>query len=253
MNPLELAAAFVEDSQQIQSFESLIWKFHLTLERLGFRYYACGSHVDPLHADRALMLLNYPREWVQTYSERQLHRIDPVFLRAEHAFQPFHWKTEDFLRNASRAQQTMLREAHRFGLSQGFTIPVHAPAHAGRLRGSCTLIPDAAAISSHHYLGAQLIASALFAHAVRLKRLNPVPPRVPALTPRQLQCLQLLANGNKEPRIAQHLGLSINTVHRHLEEARLRLNVDSRAQLLLQACLRTLISTTQPKCAPMNH
>ena len=111
MNPLELAAVFAEDSQQIQSFESLIWKFQLTLERLGFRYYACGSHVDPLHADRALMLLNYPSEWVQTYSERQLHRIDPVFLHAEHTFQPFHWRTDDFLRNASRARVAASRDA----------------------------------------------------------------------------------------------------------------------------------------------
>jgi hypothetical protein len=31
MNPLELAAAFVEDSQQIQSFESIICKVQITL------------------------------------------------------------------------------------------------------------------------------------------------------------------------------------------------------------------------------
>jgi LuxR family quorum-sensing system transcriptional regulator CciR len=136
----------------------------------------------------------------------------------------------------------MLREAHRFGLARGFTIPVHAPVHAGWLRGSCTFIPESHCMSSQHFMGAQLMASALFCAAVRLKRLNGVQRPGPHLTPRQLECLQLLADGASEPEIAEHLGLSANTVHRHLEEAKARLNVDSRAQLLVQALIRNLIS-----------
>ena len=242
MHPLEIAASFVEDAQRIPSLTSLVWKFQAALQNLGFQYYACGSHVDPLHPESAWMLLNYPQSWVEIYSERQLHKIDPVFLRAERAFDAFHWKADDFRRSASHAQQRMLREAHRFGIGRGFTIPIHAPLHASRLRGSCTIISDSNTLSSAHYMGAQLMANALFAATIRLKRLSPAPPPPTRLTRRQQQCLQLLADGNSEPLIARRLHLSPRTVRRHFEEAQLRLNSRSRSQLLLQALTSDQIS-----------
>lgn len=245
MGPLEIAACFVEQSQRANSLKHLALNFQNTLDLLGFRHYACGSHVDPLHSGQALMLLNYPLAWVEIYSEQQLHRIDPVFLRAEAAFQPFHWTSEELLPSASRPQRRMLRDATRFGIVSGFTVPVHTPARAGTLRGSCTVIPDSPSLGSHNYIAAQLMTGALFAAAARLQGLDATSVVGPRLTRRQQQCLQLVAEGKSDPVIAQLLGLSAHTVHRHLEDAKLRFNVVTRYQLLVRALVSHQISVSR--------
>ena len=49
------------------------------------------------------------------------------------------------------------------------------------------------------------------------------------LTPRELDVLKLVAQGLSNPEIAQHLILSEHTVHRHLANILLKLNLSSRA------------------------
>src|SRR4051812_46501210 len=94
MDPIETANAFVDSARSSIDLPSLSASFQRSLESIGFRYFACGSHVDPLHPERAIMLLNYPREWVELYSERKLHCLDPVFLFSDRMGVPFLWDSD---------------------------------------------------------------------------------------------------------------------------------------------------------------
>lgn len=66
-------------------------------------------------------------------------------------------------------------------------------------------------------------------------------PPAPALTPRENDCLRWVAAGRSDPQIGMILGLSANTVHGHVEAAKTKLQVNSRAQLVLRAVMAGLI------------
>lgn len=55
-----------------------------------------------------------------------------------------------------------------------------------------------------------------------------------ALSPRQLDCIALVAQGKSDWEIAQILGLSRDTVHEYVEAARRRYGVRRRTQLVLR-------------------
>lgn len=84
MDPFDVAQSFLERSAQATSRQALGSAFQTALEHLGFRYFACCSHVDPGNApDGAVLIYNYPDRWVREYLERKLYRIDPVLKYAE--------------------------------------------------------------------------------------------------------------------------------------------------------------------------
>jgi DNA-binding NarL/FixJ family response regulator len=64
-----------------------------------------------------------------------------------------------------------------------------------------------------------------------------------ALTSRQAQVLQLIADGMTNPAIADSLGLSERTVDRHVSNILTRLNVPTRAAATAYALSHGLIDT----------
>jgi LuxR family transcriptional regulator, quorum-sensing system regulator CciR len=63
----------------------------------------------------------------------------------------------------------------------------------------------------------------------RRRRLRPI------LTSRQRDCLILVARGKNDRQIAEALGISGQTVHKHIEAAKKRYGVSTRMQLVMQA------------------
>jgi DNA-binding NarL/FixJ family response regulator len=61
------------------------------------------------------------------------------------------------------------------------------------------------------------------------------------LTNQQTACLKQLALGNTYKQIAHELGLSAKTVEHYLDAVKLKLNCQSRSDLILQAIERGLV------------
>jgi DNA-binding CsgD family transcriptional regulator len=55
-----------------------------------------------------------------------------------------------------------------------------------------------------------------------------------ALSPRQIECLNLLKSGNKSKTIAYKLKISIHTVNQHVREIYRRLDVRTRAEAVAE-------------------
>ena len=228
MNPFDLVQSFIEDCEGAATLSTLSGAFQRAVEDLGFSYFACGSHVDPLHPREAVMLLNYPKPWVKAYSEMQLHSIDPVFARAARSALPFFWDDPTFDSTVKARQRKMLDEARRFGIEHGYTIPVHSPRSPVPIHASCSVIPDGRSHHPHSYFAIQLMAGYLFESATRIMEVPQTNASVPTLSPRQRQCLELAGQGKTDWEIGVILGISQNTVHTHIESAKRRLNVTSR-------------------------
>jgi DNA-binding CsgD family transcriptional regulator len=245
MNHFDRVQSFIElchgNAACIESMEAA---FRATVQELGFRHYACCSHVDPLdHPSHAVVLHNYPPAWVQHYSDEKLHRIDPVLQLAERQQAPFFWD-EPFSHSITAEQKAMLAEAAAFGLAHGYTVPIDISWIPGSIRASCSVVPESDAIDSGSYFTVGVMALYLYtcvsaARAPRNGRGTVIPPE---LTPRERQCLALAAQGKDDWSIGRVLSLSQHTVHSHIERIKQRYRVATRVQAVVQGVMTGQIS-----------
>lgn len=243
MNQFEVAQGFIEQCQAGAPVGVLAQAFQRSTEALGFRHFACCSHVDPLKPPRrAVMLHSYPKEWAQLFSELELFDIDPVFLHASRSLVPFFWDTQAFQDELSPPQQEMFHEARRYGLTRGYTIPIHSVDAPRDFRASCSVVPDAESVEPSAYLAVQLMAFYLYETASKDAQEKDPPPVQQPLSRRERQCLELAAQGKSDWVSSRILGLSERTVHNHVENAKRRLQVATRMQAVMHALAGQQIS-----------
>jgi len=243
MNHFDRVQAFIELCEsKASSIESITAGFRRALEELGFRYFACCSHVDPLDPpSHAIVVHNYPATWVRQFSDEKLYRIDPVLQHAGSHLTPFFWDAAFPAHAITTAQRRVLAEAELLGLAHGYTIPIEVSWMPGALRASCSVVPDDENIEPRSYTTVQIMALYLYASASRA--------RVPCntvlsveLTPRERECLTLAAQGKGDWTIGRVLCLSEHTVHSHIEKVKQRLGVSTRVQAIVQSVMTGQIS-----------
>jgi LuxR family quorum-sensing system transcriptional regulator CciR len=142
----------------------------------------------------------------------------------------------------SARHKEILEAAGQAGMGDGFTTPVHVP---GEYFGSCSFgTRFGRELATKAIPGAHYVSSFAFEAARRLTRLadadeNSDLLKRPQLSQRQFDCIVLAAQGKSNGDIAQLLGISRETVHTHIEDAKRRYNVATRIQLIT----RTLFSS----------
>jgi LuxR family quorum-sensing system transcriptional regulator CciR len=67
----------------------------------------------------------------------------------------------------------------------------------------------------------------------------------PSLTPRQRDCVVLVARGKSDRQIGEILGISNQTVHKHVESAKQRYAVATRVELVVRALFMSQLSLTE--------
>ncbi|MGH2447687.1 MAG: LuxR family transcriptional regulator [Chloroflexota bacterium] len=212
-------------------------EFLKAVEALGFRHFACCSQVDPFHPPReAVILHNYPRGWVRTFSEAKLYEIDPVLQRAKSSPRPFFW--DDAFRSGSltEPQKLILADAAGYGLTHGYTVPLHLSWLPGNLRASCSVVPDGDRIDTGSYVAIEVLAKYFYFFVSRAFAPWLTPAHI-ELTPRERQCLVLVAQGKGDWVIGRLLGMGESTAHFHVEQLKRRLGVTTRPQAVAQALM----------------
>ena len=231
MDPIDLAESFGEYCGSTRRIDHLTRRFQQNLENLGFRYYACSTHVDPLDPHEGLTFLNYPRPWVEWYSEQQMHLIDPVFKRADRSRLPFHWDEPAFLKSMTHRQRRMQRDARQFGVANGFTVPIHSPMSTA----SCSLVPDTPKLDKRTYLAVSLMSVNLFDRVEHIQYPEQMHYEVREFSTRQKHCLYFAATGKTDPEIAMLLGIQECTAHNYMGRALKRFSLSDRIQAVMYA------------------
>jgi LuxR family quorum-sensing system transcriptional regulator CciR len=223
---------------QLHSQSDLMDLMADTTRRLGFRRFALVSHVDLVQeAEEAVALSNYDDGWIdQIYSERY-YLDDPIHAASTLTVTSFPWHDVTTMIQASKRQLKILEEAARFGLRDGVTVPVHAP---GEYRGTCSFAVDHPVELDVQLRGAcQLVAMYAFEAGRCLVRsrlgIDNTMRAIPHLSPRQIDCVGLIASGKGDAQIAALLGVSEPTVHQHIGEAMRRYGVFKRTALVFRA------------------
>lgn len=243
MNHLDRAQSFIELCRSGAAASELAVVFQRELDTFGFRFFSCCSHVDPLRPPRgAVVLHNYPAEWMRAFSELDFYYIDPVFHYANRSLTPFFWDADGFRAELTAPQLEIMEEARRFGIEHGYTVPIHAARSPGAFRASCSVVPDSNAIAAESYLAVQLMSCYMYS-ALSLEAQTKAGCSAPrGLTRRERQCLELAAQGKTDWVAGRILGISERTVHNHIEHAKRRLGVATRVQAIVHALVSRQIA-----------
>jgi DNA-binding CsgD family transcriptional regulator len=167
------------------------------------------------------------REWVEYYLANGFLHKDPVAKRAVSSLTPFTWGEveQDFLHDLDACR--VFDAARGFGLCAGLLVPV--PSRDGS-RVLINFTGDTLTDNSEDHAYLHLVATYSHLALERMGQSNILRPSVSYLTDRQVECLKWVRAGKTDWEIGQVLGLSEATVNRHIERAKARLGVRSRAQ-----------------------
>jgi DNA-binding CsgD family transcriptional regulator len=205
-------------SQAIEAAQTLEELLEITAHAatpFGFAHAALARHV---HVQSGLMepemVTNYPQAWHDLFARRDYGLTIPL----------------------TRIQREYLEEMRKLGLNSGCTIAGH--------------MPDRPTISVHFVVaGGEPLEARPFMLAILLgiaagqqartlwqSQLPQVQvTQEERLSPRQVDCIKLVARGMTSWEIAAVLGISDQTVSEYLTDARRRLGVSNRAQLVLKS------------------
>ena len=199
-------------------------------EWLGARYFALSHHVDFVAAPKALRIHNYPPGWEAWYDERSLGLSDPIHRASHRMASGFFWNDVADIIQINGADRQVLGLGKQIGLGDGVTVPVNVP---GEARGSCSFVAESGAkLPRGTLLLAQSIGALAFDRMRWLQRRASADP-LPRLSKRQRQCIALAGQGLSNREIALRLGIGVQSVMEHLREARAKLGVGSRCELVV--------------------
>lgn len=188
---------------------------------------------------RPYLAVTYSPEWVEHYQTERFVDFDPAIQVGLRRVLPIDWA--EFDREDEKVRR-LFDEASEFGLGRrGISVPVRGR-HGDRALVSVT--SDAGERDWHHlrlrYMrDFQLLALHMHQAILRLEGSRSAPPS--ALSPRERECLQWIAEGKTYWECAMILGLSEHTVRCYLESARHKLgaannshavNIAGKADLL---------------------
>jgi LuxR family quorum-sensing system transcriptional regulator CciR len=204
-------------------------------------------------ANGALWLADLPPAW----QVRPAGDGDAVLAAAALSYAPFLWSDILRLVAMSDAQRDHLSEAVAAGVGAAISVPIHRPMLANepanesgsysRFAGLCSFLMKNGAplplgsLAAAHYIGALAFDAA---EQLRHAAVTPSPFRhtAPRLTPRQRDCVVLVAQGKSDWEIGRLLGISESTVHKHIEDAKRRFVVSTRIQLVVRSLFDARLS-----------
>lgn len=225
--------AFVRDIRDLQTADALAGALSEVCCDLGFKYFALTHHMDVRRSSRAIRIHNYPAGWAEWFDGQQLGPVDPVHRASHLTSVGFAWSRLPEMISMTARDKQILAAARSQGIGDGFTVPAHVP---GEVHGSCSFATETGiALVPETLPLLQLVGAFAFESARRIQRVRQPPDPAARLTDRQRECLMWAARGKSDWEIARILGISHETVIRHLKQARERYGVAKRTLLTVHA------------------
>lgn len=237
----------VLDSAQLKDFEEvhkacetaqtstqLCTVVDAAIQSFGFSWFALVDDGDlGKNHPGCLMMTNYPSSWVDEVISARLYRNDPVHAASIRSPTGLCWERIREVIALTQVQLSVLERGRAHGLNAGYTVPFRIPGERGAFfsvaRRKDRPFTYAEATS------AQLIGGIVFQRGREMIKGRAVKPHGAPLSPRQIDCLRLIAAGKTEWEMSIILGLSPSTIHEYVEGARRRYGVKTRSQLVLAA------------------
>lgn len=252
---LDEAVDFLTDVDRIDDIPTLKRQFSRQIETYGMSSYVCsGSFRNTESVDYKVMVHDVPEGFLEAYDRRRAPN-DPLSEFLTKSSKPFIWS--HLGKALGTAARGLSETAHSYGLTDGVCVPVHRP---GGYVGALGLAGPVNNINKHAAVILQLM-SIHFHDRVRelLDECNRQEAAAPCrvngrakkggkengqvvLSPRERECVAWVAEGKTDWDIGEILGISQSTAHFHVENAKKKLQVPTRVQLVVKAIGRGDIS-----------
>jgi DNA-binding CsgD family transcriptional regulator len=203
--------------------------------------------------DDALFLSTCDADYVQRYFRGGFYAKTPVFRWAEHNSGACTWAWVKLAFEAGRLS-TEEADAVRQNAAMGITagISVSFPEVSFRSKGALGLIADPGidhaavdAVFAARHEEILAVANMMHLTIVQLPQLS----RHRALSPRQREALEWVADGKTTQDVALLMGVSPAMVEKHLRLAREALAVETTAQAVAKGALLNMIFQRRPEAA----
>lgn len=207
-------------------------------DQMGFDHFALAFDRRGDSEPGSILVHNYPESWARVYIGLDLAKTDPIRRASERSLTGFQWDSLEHYIPLTRGDHRILAVARENGIGDGFTVPRHLP---GEASGTCSFAVAPGAPFPGEMLYAAEILGAVALASARLI-VGTAPPKTrPVLSERQRECVLWSARGKTASETAVILGITEDTVVRHLKLARRRYAVHCRQMLILCALFDGLI------------
>lgn len=223
-----------EACEAAQTTAQLCAVIEAAIRQFGFRWFALVDDGDlAKHLAGCLLVTNYPSSWVDEVISSRLYRDDPVHAAAIRSPAGLCWERIPEVIAPTRMQLSVLERGRAHGLTTGYTVPFRIPGERGAFFSVAR--PKDRPFNCSEAMAAQLIGGTAFQTGRALIKGRTAKALGAPLSPRQIECLQLIAAGKTEWEMGKILGVKPSTVHGYVEGARQRYGVKTRSQLVLAA------------------
>jgi LuxR family transcriptional regulator, quorum-sensing system regulator LasR len=208
--------------------------------------YGMSANPLPAHRDtRAFVWTTLPKEWVRLYATNAYVEVDPRVTLTYNRNAPFVWDAADFAHEPRYA--SFLADAGRFGVRSGVAIHFRDPAHGRILVAYNSKVSPVDEVRRRRVsarLGEMVLLATTF-HDVFMASIidnhqEGANSRSP-LSPRELQCLALAANGMTSMDIGIKLGITERTANFHFRNLIGKLGVLNRHEAIAVGIARGIV------------
>lgn len=200
------------------------------MTHLGVDTYSTALLVNPSRMEpEKTIVTNWPDEWRRIWSERKLYFVDAVGLQAVANPGGFRWK--DISAHTRAIGKDVFEAAKEYGMIDGFTLSVH---HASKPVALLNVSGKKLEWSELDDGVARLIADAYLSRLFQLRDLH-LRDGFKKLSPRERQCLYMVAAGLTDKEIAREMTLSHNTITQYLRVVCGKMQASNRAAAVATA------------------
>ncbi len=226
-------ALLVKDTGELKRlFLDFLSKFDF--DAVAYQYLTAGF--KSLSLSEGFRISTFPEGHIRYYIDNKCFEIDPILLKARKSGVPFLWLESIENLTLSQRQIDLIASGRKHGLLSGAGVPVYAlPGDVAYFSiGSTTKEFD---ISRAQLLELQAACQNMHSRYNELTR----DAKIPKLSKREVQVLELIAQGNPNSTISENLGVSPNTVDTVIRRCFEKLGVTSRVEAALAGVSMGLI------------
>ena len=181
----------------------------------------------------------YPVEYQQLYLERGFVQRDPTVAHCQTSTAPLEW--DETIYDAQSYE--IMEESRKHGLGWGFSLSVHETDQSASMLSLARDKP----VTSEAERRLVITAASVMAHCLHVAAKNIILPGVidgrrPRLSPREAQCLQLIAIGKSNWDIGQLLNISEAAAAFHVKNLLKKFQVSTRVQAVAMAVSLRMIT-----------
>ncbi|MEQ8935102.1 MAG: LuxR family transcriptional regulator [Amphiplicatus sp.] len=237
---------YIIDASRETDRHALVRRFREMVKARGLtasRYQVVAREFRPVDWQDGYRSVDYPKEWVENYKNRDYCGLDPLVEIALRAHEPFYWREASEKMDLSEQQKAYLADLRSHGFNDGLVVPVLLKP------GEIAYFGLGAKSKKLSLTRAELIEVQIICQIThqRYEQLLTRPETLD-LTPREVEVISWIMQGKSNAAIALILGISNHTVDTLVRRCFRKLGASNRLEASLTAISRGL-GITLPKAS----